>query len=63
MTRFFDGFFKTAQRNDNWESFLEQVRLIKLLWYLLKIKNYVCIRITCIYTPLTFISLKGGLQE
>ena len=32
--------------------------------YLLKIENYVCIRITCLYPLLlTFISLKGGLQE
>ena len=39
-------------RNDNWDSILEQVRLIEHVGYLLKIENYVSIRITCIYTPL-----------
>ena len=46
---------------------LEQVRLIEHMWYLFKIENYDCIRITrlCILYPLAliFISWKGGLKR
>ena len=54
-------------RNDNWESFLEQVGLIEHMWYLFKIGNYGCIRTThlCNLYPLALILLsrKGGLKE
>ena len=35
-------------KNNNCESFLEQVHLIEYMWYLFKIGNYSCIRITCL---------------
>ena len=54
-------------RNDNCATFLEQVRLIEQMWYLFKIGNYGCIRITHLCNlyllALIFISWKGGLKE
>ena len=52
-------------RNDNWESFLEQVCLIVHMRYFLKNRE-LCLHQDNMYLyplVLTFISLKGGLQE